>query len=315
MRFQLSTCVCSACILTLFAAYSSSDAHGESKPISSMKAPACRFVEATQQRIEADRARNLSGFGEARSSQTPKADLWGRTRRSIPERQAVLPQTRGLDVRASYANLFAEQKSLLRTLVENCAGNSIVGPDAESVYGDLDGSQRGTFLAVTHALLHSRLEDRDGNDLGRAIDLVAEMTDIHGEDFYAPSDEQFQFYVTLTPDAITKLERAAAFEYGVNHGGFPFSFRQYRREGLYGREAGVHISVAPDRRHAVIHVDYLYGVIHLFPMNSDVRAIGNLKMHLERWPGFALSDNPSERATSTIPAAQRTRSDYSYPAL
>src|SRR5438445_10628459 len=70
----------------------------------------------------------------------------------------------------------------------------------------------------------------------------------------------------------------------VFHPGYPFSFRQVRRFAVRGQQAGLHISIARDGRSAVIHIDYRFWILHLWPANSDVRAPGNSEMHVDRWP-------------------------------
>lgn len=151
-------------------------------------------------------------------------------------------------------------------------------------------------------MLNTKLIDNhEGTELGDALQLVEELLDIQGENSALPSDRQFQLVVRLAPDASQKLERAAHFEKGENHvfhKVYPISFRQFRRIGLHGREAGLHICLTRDGRFAQIHIDYRFGLLHLGPANSDVRADGNHQRHVDRWPQFefALRRVPVRRA-------------------
>src|SRR5260370_140857 len=131
-----------------------------------------------------------------------------------------------------------------------------------SVFGQLNASQRGTFVAITHAMLNTSLVDREqGKELGDAFQLIEELRDIQGENLELPSDHQFQLIVRLAPGALQKLERSADFARGgdhVFHKAYPISFRQFRPIRSHGREPGLHISLAPDRRLAEIHIDYRF---------------------------------------------------------
>ena len=109
-----------------------------------------------------------------------------------------------------------------------------------------------------------------------------------------PSDHQFQRIVRLAPNALQKLDRAAYFLKGENHvfhKDYPISFRQFRKIGLRGQEAGPHFCLTRDGRFAQIQVDYRFGLSHLRPANSDVRAEGNHR-HADRWPVFTLAERP-----------------------
>src|SRR2546426_6973354 len=84
-----------------------------------------------------------------------------------------------------------------------------------SVFGQLNASQRGTFVAITHAMLNTSLVDREqGKELGDAFQLIEELLDIQGENLELPSDHQFQLIVRLAPGALQKLERSADFARG-----------------------------------------------------------------------------------------------------
>ena len=123
------------------------------------------------------------------------------------------------------------------------------------------------------------------------------LLDIQGENSALPSDSQFQLLVRLAPGAAEQLDRAASFEKGENHifhKEYPISYRQFRRIGLHGKEAGLHFCLSRDRRFAQIHIDYRFGLLHLGPANSDVRANGNHQRHVDRWPQFLLVQVPAK---------------------
>jgi hypothetical protein len=189
-----------------------------------------------------------------------------------------------------FEDLAPRQRAIVRGALVRCGAAGARPSLAPSVFGQWNASQRATFVGITHAMLNTQLMDsRDGKELGDALQLVEELLDIYGENSALPSDKQFQLIVRLTPDAGQKLERAAHFEKGENHifhKEFPISFRQFRRIGLRGREAGLHICVTRDGRLAQIHIDYRFGLLHLGPANSDVRADGNHERHVDRWPVF-----------------------------
>jgi hypothetical protein len=192
-----------------------------------------------------------------------------------------------------FDDLAPRQRSIIRGVLTRCGatGNTSL---AASVFGQFNASQRGVFVSTTHAMQNTHIIDnRDGKDWGDALQLVEGLHDIQGENNGLPSDKQFQLIVRLAPDALQKLERAAYFEKGENHifhKEYPISFRQFRRIGLRGQEAGLHICVTRDGRFAQIHIDYRFGFLHLGPANSDVRANGNHERHVDRWPvfGFAM---------------------------
>jgi hypothetical protein len=192
-----------------------------------------------------------------------------------------------------FEDLAPQQRTMLRGVLARCGATGTTSL-AASVFGQFNASQRATFVGITHAMLNTQLVDsRDGKELGNALQLVEELLDISGENDALPSNKQFQLIVRLTPDAAQKLERAAHFEKGENHifhKEYPISFRQFRRIGLRGKEAGLHICVTRDGRFAQIHIDYRFGLLHLGPSNSDVRADGNHERHVDRWPvfGFAM---------------------------
>lgn len=110
-----------------------------------------------------------------------------------------------------------------------------------------------------------------------------------------PPDQQFRIFADLRPGAIETFAKAQGFEASSNkvlglfqiyHKGFPDSFRQIRREGVKGLEAGLQNSYNSSNRRADVDVDYRFGAAHLKPANSDVRAPGNYQKFIDRWPGL-----------------------------
>lgn len=190
-----------------------------------------------------------------------------------------------------FEDLAPSQRALIRGILARCgaAGGSL----AASFFAQFNASQRATFIGVTHAMLNTQLADGgDADQIENALQLVEEVLDVEGESTALPSDQQFQMIVRLTPDAFQKLERAARFEKGVNHvfhKDYPLSYRQFRRIGLRGREAGLHICLSRDKRLAKVHIDYRFGLLHLAPSNSDLRADGNHQRHVDRWPVFGFT--------------------------
>lgn len=162
----------------------------------------------------------------------------------------------------------------------------------------LNQSQMATFESVTYALEHTQLMDAKGNDLGNALQQVSGVTKILGEDPKHPNDQgdtQFRIYADLKEGATEKFANAAGFKKGSNkvlgvitvyHDGFPDTFRQTRKEGVKGQEAGLQPSTSKDGRRSDIDVDYRFGGAHFKPSNSDVRASGNYQKFIDRWPGL-----------------------------
>jgi len=188
-----------------------------------------------------------------------------------------------------YEDLSEEQRGVLDRASFKCAESPSEPPLAGTLlFERFDVSQRATFVAVTHAMLNTPILDLTaGGETSDTLALVEELTDVHGGNPAMPSDEQYQVYVRLFPDALKRLQAAKGFAIGENHvfhPGYPLSFRQIRQFAVRGREAGLHISVSRDGRSAVIHVDYRFGLLHLGPANSDVRAPGNHEKHVDRWP-------------------------------
>lgn len=189
-----------------------------------------------------------------------------------------------------FEDLAPQQRSMVGGVLTRCGATSVGPSQVASVFNRFTTSQRATFVGVTHALLNTQLLDRqDGAPLGNALQLIQELLDIEGENDAVPSDHQFQVIARLTPHALALLQRAAGFDTGENHifhKDYPLSFRQARRIGLHGQEAGLHFCVTRDGRLAQVHIDYRFGLLHLQPANSDVRANGNHQRHVDRWPNF-----------------------------
>jgi len=196
-----------------------------------------------------------------------------------------------------FEDLSGRQRLIVSRLISRCGFDARRASLAASVFGQLNPSQRASFVGVTHAMLHTLLIDRDTEEpLGDALELVDELMDIQGENGALPSDQQFQLIVRLAPDSQHKLEHAVNFEQGENHifhKDYPISFRQFRKMGLIGQEAGLHFSLTRDGNLAQIHIDYRFGLLHLEPANSDVRAEGNHQRHADRWSKFSLVIRPA----------------------
>lgn len=192
-----------------------------------------------------------------------------------------------------FEDLAPRQRAIVRGVLARCGTIGARPSLAASVFGEWNASQRATFVGITHALLNTHLIDsHDGTHLGSALELIQELIDIQGENAALSSDQQFQLIVRLTSDAREKLEHAENFLKGENHifhKDYPISFRQFRRIGLHGQEAGLHFCLTRDGHFAQIHIDYRFGLLHLWPANSDVRAQGNHQRHADRWPQFALA--------------------------
>jgi hypothetical protein len=130
-------------------------------------------------------------------------------------------------------------------------------------------------------------------------------------------------YVLLTEKAIATLDETQQFSRGpdntVFHKGYPINYRQQ------GGSPSIQISIALDRRHADIDVDYRSSGFpaglfngHLTSANSDVRAGNNFDRHTNRWAGFQNwwrnffglgnsngEEAAKERDASIIPATPR----------
>ena len=135
------------------------------------------------------------------------------------------------------------------------------------------------------------LTDQSGKSFGNALDLVERLDSVKGMVNGAGGDRQFRMYCLLNKDAIDKLEKSKEFERRddntVYHKGYPINYREE------GGAPSIQISIALDRRHADIDVDYRSSGFpkalfngHLSSANSDVRAGSNYDRHSERWTGL-----------------------------
>jgi hypothetical protein len=97
-------------------------------------------------------------------------------------------------------------------------------------YDELAFSVRTTFEAVTHALMTSKLTDKQGRSLGTALDVISYIETVHGKIPEASGDLQFRIYVALKPTALQTLENSREFKRGgdntVYHKGYPINYRQ-----------------------------------------------------------------------------------------
>ena len=109
-------------------------------------------------------------------------------------------------------------------------------------------------MAVTHALMTTRLTDRAGADLGDALSLVERIDVVRGEVTGERGDHQFRIFGRLTADAFDKLSRSQQFkrasDNSVYHKGYPINFRGQ------GGTPSIQVSIATDRRNADVDVDY-----------------------------------------------------------
>ena len=212
--------------------------------------------------------------------------------REWPGRSLVDPRVVVRPVRNRYVELDADRQRIFDSYARelNVKLGETLSP--EERFRALSLSEQTTFDAITHALLRSTLTDEARQPLGRALDLVAGLDRIAGEQGGRSGDQQFRIYVTLTPGADDVLERSREFvrssENSVYHAGYPHSYR------LGSGAPSVQFSVAADGLSADIDVDYRTSRApqslfngHLTSSNSDVRSGDNARRHERRWSGFA----------------------------
>ena len=190
----------------------------------------------------------------------------------------------------TYEELNPTQKKLIDEWYANY--NQMTHDNSQPTdYNKFSVSTRTTFEGVTHALMTTKLTDKSGKSMGSALDIVESIEAINGKVPHARGDLQFRVYVVLKPDALEKLKASSEFfrdrDNTVFHHGYPLNYRQD------GGTPSIQVSVAKDRRHADIDVDYRsakfpQGLLngHLTAANSDVRAGGNTQTHLHRWQGL-----------------------------
>ncbi|HSF17859.1 MAG TPA: hypothetical protein VLK65_20130 [Vicinamibacteria bacterium] len=193
--------------------------------------------------------------------------------------------------RSRYADLSDDQKALFEKYAGAYSEKRGRDVTPQEYFDSLTISERTTFDAITHALIHSELTDSEGRPLGRAIELVARLERIAGQYYGRSGDQQFRLYVDLVPGARETLEKCREFrpdhENTVYHVGYPHSFRQV------GKEPTLQFSLSEDGAQADIDVDYRSSKSpqalfngHLTSSNSDVRAGDNVVRHDRRWTGF-----------------------------
>jgi hypothetical protein len=211
--------------------------------------------------------------------------------REWPGRRLVDPRVVEQTVRNRYGELAPERQQLFAAYNQSLNAKSAQVLLPEERFRTLSLSEQTTFDGVTHALMHSSLTDLEGRPLGRALDLVAGVERIAGQQTGRSGDQQFRLYVTLGPDARDTLERAREFvrshENTVYHAGYPHSYR------LGTGEPSMQFSLSEDGLSADIDVDYRASKApaalfngHLTSSNSDVRAGDNSRRHDRRWNGF-----------------------------
>ena len=105
---------------------------------------------------------------------------------------------------AKYSDLAPEQKALVDDWFRRF-GDVVRKPiSGEEGYNNLPVSTKTTFGAVTHALIHTTLTDKDGGALGpSAIVLIDRVDTVAGKIEGAGSDQQFRLYVVLRPNGIS----------------------------------------------------------------------------------------------------------------
>jgi len=212
--------------------------------------------------------------------------------REWPGRSLIDPRIVVRPVRNRYVELDADRQHIFDAYAR--ALNVKLGENLspEDRFRALSLSEQTTFDAITHALLRSPLTDDNRQPLGRALDLVAGLDRIAGEQGGRSGDQQFRIYVTLQPNANDILDRSREFvrshENTVYHAGYPSSYR------LGSGAPSVQLSVAADGLSADIDVDYRASRApgslfngHLTSSNSDVRSGDNAGRHDRRWSGFA----------------------------
>ena len=212
--------------------------------------------------------------------------------REWPGRSLVDPHVVVRPIRNRYVELEPERQRIFDTYARAMNARLAENLTPDERFRALSPSEQTTFDAITHALLHSPLTDDRGQPLGRAIDLVAGLDRIAGEQAGRSGDQQFRIYVTLRPNARDVLEQSREFilshENTAYHAGYPHSFR------LGAGVPSVQFSMAEDGLGADIDVDYRASKApqslfngHLTSSNSDVRAGDNAQRHTRRWNGFA----------------------------
>lgn len=191
-----------------------------------------------------------------------------------------------------YAQLNAEQKRLVDNWFQRLS--EVLGKpiSPEEGYDHVRLSVRTTFVAVTHALLRTRLTDKSGAAFEKsALSLVGKVDNVAGSLEGARGDKQFRMYVELVPGALELLEKSQEFDRKgdntIYHKGYPICYRSK------GGTPSIQISTSKDGKLADIDVDYRSAKFpaflfngHLSASNSDVRAGNNDQRHNSRWEGL-----------------------------
>jgi hypothetical protein len=197
-----------------------------------------------------------------------------------------------LIISGNYADLRPEQKLLVDDWCRRFAETMHKTVDPAEAFNNLPLSTKTTFNAVTHALLRTKLTDKNGASLGpSALALVAKVDEVRGMVPGGGSDEQFRLYVQLQPDALDILGKVVEFgrkaDNTVFHKGYPICFR-----GASGTPS-IQVSIARNSVRADIDVDYRSSQFpvflfngHLSASNSDVRAGDNDTRHNNQWSGL-----------------------------
>ena len=102
--------------------------------------------------------------------------------------------------RRLYADLAPAQQALFQTYIESY--NTVRGSryTPEEGFNRLSVSEQTTYYSVTHALMRSHLTDQKGTDMGTALDRIASVERISGQNPGLGGDQQFRIFVTLKPD-------------------------------------------------------------------------------------------------------------------
>ncbi len=116
--------------------------------------------------------------------------------RNWPGKRIVKGSERGRKVRSSYPDLEGRRKTLFDDFTKQYNEKTSFALTPEQYFASLSVSQRTTFDAVTHALMKTNLSDESGAPLGIALDLVAGIDRISGQQYGRQGDEQFRIYVT-----------------------------------------------------------------------------------------------------------------------
>ena len=214
----------------------------------------------------------------------------------------------------SYDKLNPEQRKLIDDWI--AAYNVRTGKSLtpEAAYNAVPISIRTTFEAVTHALLTTKLTNRNKQPLGTALDIIESVETVKGKVPGARGDLQFRVYVTLRPNAIQLLDDSTQFsrkgDNTVFHYGYPVNMRQN------GGFPSIQVSTSRDGKRGDIDVDYRSagfpaGLVngHLTAANSDVRAGSNYGKHNKRWSGLGnwwrnVFGIPIEDDSTWVPPAE-----------